>query len=98
MIDYSHKSILELRPQLNDKLVSRLDGKGWCDKADVQRSAKRHEHVDCLPVVQANNGIHAFGELGANWEGEKRRQQQRRLEVVSEIFYCSFHIICFKRS
>lgn len=38
----------------------------------MQRSAERHKHVYSLPVVEANDGIHAFGELGANWKGQKK--------------------------
>ena len=66
MVDHSHQSVLELGPQLDDKLVGRLDGEGRRDEADVQRSAEGHEHVDRLPVIQADDGVHTFGELGAN--------------------------------
>lgn len=76
MVDHSHQSILELRPQLDDELVGRLDGEGRGDEADVQRSAEGHEHVDCLPVIQANDGIHTLGELGANCQREKKKQAE----------------------
>lgn len=78
MVDHSHQSVLELRPQLDDKLVGRLDGEGRGDEADVQGSAEGHEHVDCLPVIQANDGIHTLGELGANW-----RQDKGHMDMVS---------------
>lgn len=81
MVDHSHQSVLELRPQLDDKLVGRLDGEGRRDEADMQRPAEGHEHVDGLPVVQANDGVHAFGELGANWE--RKRIKAGREEKVS---------------
>lgn len=83
MVDHSHQSILELRPQLDDKLVGRLDGEGRGDEADVQRSAEGHEHVDCLPVIQANDGIHALGELGANCRREKKKKAEGGMEKVS---------------
>lgn len=66
MVDHSHQSVLKLRPQLDDKLVCRLDGKRRSDKADVQRSTEGHEHVNRLPVIQADDCIHTLGELGAN--------------------------------
>lgn len=66
MFDHPHQRVLELRPQLDDELVRRFDGEGRRDEADVQRSTERREHVDCLPVIQADDGIHALGELGAN--------------------------------
>lgn len=74
MFDNSHQRILELGPQLDHKLVGCFNGEGWCHKADVQRSTEGHEHVDCLPVIQANDGIHTFGELGANCKGQKNKQ------------------------
>lgn len=72
MIDHSHQSILELRPQLDDKLVGRLNGEGWGDEAHMQRSTERCEHVDRLPVIDPNDGIHTLGELGANCQREKK--------------------------
>lgn len=73
MFDNSHQRILELGPELDHKLVGCFNGEGWCHKADMQRSTEGHEHVDCLPVIQANDGIHTFGELGANCKGQNRK-------------------------
>lgn len=78
VVNHSHQSVLELRPQLDDKLIGRLDGEGRGDEADMQRSAERHEHVDRLPVIQTNDGIHTLGELGANYKGEKRKEKRER--------------------
>lgn len=74
MVDHSHQSVLQLRPQLDNKLVGRLDGEGRCDEADMQRSAEGHEHVDSLPVIQADDGVYTLGELGADCRRQKRKQ------------------------
>lgn len=66
MFDHSHQGILQLGPQLDHKLVRRFNGEGRSDEADVQRPAERRQHVDRLPVVQADDGVHTLGELGAN--------------------------------
>lgn len=76
MVDHSHQSVLELGPQLDDKLVGRLDGEGRRDEADMQCSAEGHQHVDCLPVIQADDGIHTFGELRANCQRQKRNRER----------------------
>lgn len=83
MVDHSHQSVLELRPQLDDKLVGRLDGEGRRDEADMQRAAEGHEHVDCLPVIQPNDGVHTFGELGANCQWKKMKTGRGDKEKVS---------------
>lgn len=80
MVDHSHQSILELGPQLDDELVGRLDGEGRGDEADVQGSAEGHEHVDRLPVIQANDGVHTLGELGANCQREKTKGTRTKLD------------------
>lgn len=74
MVDHAHQSVLELGPELDDKLVGRLDGEGRGDEADVQCSAEGHEHVDRLSVIQADDGVHTLGELGANCVREERKQ------------------------
>lgn len=74
MVDHAHQGVLQLGPQLDDELVGRLDGEGRCDEADVQRSAEGHQHVDRLAVVQADDGVHALGELGANWQRGDRTE------------------------
>jgi len=66
VLDHAHQGVLDLGPQLDDELVGRLDGEGRRDEADVQRAAEGHQHVHRLPVVQADDGVHAFGELGAD--------------------------------
>lgn len=78
MLNHAHQGVLQLGPQLDDKLVGRLDGERRRDEADVQRSAEGHQHVDRLAVVQADDGVHAFGELGANWQGGKRTDVRTR--------------------
>lgn len=83
MVDHSHQSVLELGPQLDDELVGRLDGEGRCDEADMQRSAEGHEHVDRLPVIQADDGVHTLGELGADCRRQKRKQGTLLLFVLS---------------
>ena len=80
MVNHTHQSVLQLGPQLDDELVGRLDGEGRRDEADVQRAAEGHEHVDCLPVVQADDGVHTFGELRADCSegrGDERGEETR---------------------
>lgn len=77
VFDHSHQSILELRPQLDHKLVRRFDGEGRSDEADMQCPAERRQHVDRLPVVQADDGVHALGELGANCQRQNKQKRQR---------------------
>lgn len=73
MLDKGDQSILELRSQLDHKLVVGIDGEAGRDEADVQSSAERHEHVHGLPVIQSDYSVDSFGELGTNWEEHRRR-------------------------
>lgn len=68
-----HDGLLKLRSHLQQELVVGLDGKGRRDEADVQRAAERHQHVDRPPIVHAHDGVHAFGELGADCHKERKR-------------------------
>lgn len=66
MLDKGDQSILELRSQLDHKLVVGIDGEAGRDEAHVQSATERHQHVHGLPVIQADDGVHSFGELGTN--------------------------------
>lgn len=85
MVDDAHQSVLQLGPQLDDELVGRLNGEGWGDEADVQGSAERHQHVDRLAVVQADDGVHTLGKLGANCQ---REDKQRGKNLKSLKSFC----------
>lgn len=60
MIQQGHQGLLDLGPQLQNKLVVGLNRKGWGDEADVQGAAEGHEHVDRLAIVQTHDSVHAL--------------------------------------
>lgn len=72
MLQQGHEGLLQLGPQLQHELVVGLHGEGRRDEADVQRAAERHQHVDRPPVIQTHDGVHALGELGADWDKKQR--------------------------
>ena len=88
MLQQGHEGLLKLGPQLQDKLVVGLDREGGRDEADVQRAAERHQHVDRPPVVQTHDGVHALRELGADWDGRGRKEEEERI-IKTELIVSS---------
>ncbi len=54
-------------PHLDDKLHVSIDGEAGGDEGGVQRPAEGGQRVHGLPVVEAEDGVHSPGELGADW-------------------------------
>lgn len=84
MLQQGHEGLLQLGTQLQDELVVGLNGERRRDEADVQRAAERHQHVDCPPVVQTHDGVHAFRELGADCDGWREKERIVITEVITE--------------
>ena len=82
MVHQGHERLLQLGPELEHELVVGVDGEGGRHEAHVQRATEGHEHVDRPLVVQAHDGIHALGKLGADWE-EKNKGRKGGMEVLA---------------
>lgn len=54
------------RPHLQRELTLALGGEAGRDEGDVQSAAEGRQRVDGALVVQAEDGEHASGVLGAN--------------------------------
>lgn len=57
-------------PELQGELALALGGEAGRDEGDVQGAAEGRQRVDRALVVQAEDGEHATGVLGANWGGD----------------------------
>lgn len=62
------------RSQLQGELALPLGGEAGRDEGDVQSAAEGRQRVDRALVVQAKDGEHAAGVLGANWREEMRKE------------------------
>lgn len=73
-------SPLQRRAHLDDELDVGVDGVTGRDEGGVQRPAEGGQGVHGLLVVEAEDGVHASGELGADW---KQKQEDRKRTVSS---------------
>lgn len=64
------------RSQLQRELALPLGGEAGRDEGDVQGAAEGCQRVDRAFVVQAKDGEHAAGVLGANWGKEMRKETE----------------------
>lgn len=64
------------RSQLQRELALPLGGEAGRDEGDVQSAAEGRQRVDRAFVVQAEDGEHAAGVLGANWGKEMRKETE----------------------
>lgn len=76
MFDKGDESVLELGSQLDHKLVVGVDGEAGRYEAHVQSAAERHEHVHGPPVIQANDSVDSFGELGTNCKRKREKKYE----------------------
>ena len=93
-------SPLQRRAHLDDELDVGVDGVTGRDEGGVQRPTEGGQGVHGLLVVEAEDGVHASGELGADWKQKQRtetallalgrniaarpRQQQKRKKKKGE--------------
>lgn len=84
VLDEGDQSVLELRSQLDHKLVVGVDGEARRDETYMQSTAKRHQHVHGLPVIQADDSVDSFRELRTNWE-EHRKTKCKTIEWIDLI-------------
>jgi len=82
MVDDTDEGILQLGAQLKDKLVGCVNGKAWCNEADVEGPAKGGQHVDSPSFIKPKDGIDSFGELGTDW---KRRGEKLMIDDVADM-------------
>lgn len=61
-------------PELQGELALALGGEAGRDEGDVQGAAEGRQRVDRAFVVQAEDGEHAAGVLGANWGGQRNHR------------------------
>lgn len=77
MVQEGQQGSSDGRPHLQRELTLALGGEAGRDEGDVQSAAEGRQRVDGALVVQAEDGEHASGVLGANWS---KTRQQRNVE------------------
>lgn len=89
MLNDTDEGILELWAELEHELVGGVHGEAGGDEADVEGPAEGREHVHRPPLVKAEDGVDALGELGADCrsrgKGCEGRKSRRFLSNVTKM-------------
>ena len=71
VLDEAQQGALDVRSHLQDELLGSVQGEAGCDEGHVQCPAERGDGVHTLLIVEAEDGVHAPGELGADWTEDR---------------------------